>query len=158
MTQTAPVLPNYETAVLEPNIESQSEQDPQSEQPIGGRFNPPFYLFLSQQLKAVQQITQAALAGTSKAGAITLNVVSGIITTEPLTTPGAGVYALTLTDNQIEANSNVLVTVSNGTNTAGVAILQDVVISPLGGSAVIKILNVINVAFNGSLQLNFIVR
>lgn len=90
---------------------------------------------------------------TAVAGAATINVTAGIITTEALTTAAAAVYTLTLSDQQIKAGSNLLVTVSNGTNTGGVAVLQGV--TPSSGSAIITVINNGATAFNGTLLIQF---
>ncbi len=98
----------------------------------------------------------SATTATAVAGAATLNVSRGIVTTETLTTAGAAVYTLTLTDPAIRATSNLIVAVSNGTNTAGAAVLQSV--APANGSAVIKVLNNAAAAFNGTLRLQFAIQ
>lgn len=98
----------------------------------------------------------SATTATAVAGAASLNVSRGIVTTEGLTTAGAAVYTLTLTDPAMRATSNVLVTVQNGTNTAGAAVLQSVV--PANGSVVIKVLNNAAAAFNGTLKIQFAIQ
>ena len=96
------------------------------------------------------------VTGAAVAGAVTLNGVQGIATSEALTTAAGAVYTLTITNSVILAGSNVLVTVGNGTNTAGAAVLQSV--APANGSVVIKILNNGSVPFNGTLKIQFLVQ
>jgi len=156
MIQTAPVLPSYETSVLEPNL------DPESKDPFGGRFNTVYYQFLALLLKTVQPLAQVPVTGTAKPGAlpntarITLSGPKGIITTEPLATAPGGVYTLDLTNTAIELTSLLMLTVTNGTNTQGAAVLQSIVVDDQ--AATIKILNAGAEAFNGTLVVQFLVQ
>jgi len=93
---------------------------------------------------------------TAVAGAATLNAQAGIVTTAALATAAGGTYTLTLTNSDIAAASNVMVTVGYGTCTTGDAIVQSV--TPAAGSCVIVIKNVSAVAaFNGTLLIQFLV-
>jgi hypothetical protein len=145
MTLGPPSIPNYETPVLE------QELDPGKQ---GFRFNIAWYQFLSLMRMAMITQPQAAI-GSSLAGAAELNTDNGIITTEPLTTPAGTVYTLTVQNSSVFDYSNVTVNVSNGTNTGGAALLQSIEVDD--GVMVINILNIGATAFNGSLQINFLV-
>lgn len=94
--------------------------------------------------------------GTSAAGAITLNAQSGTITTESVSTAAAAIYTLTVTNNKVAANDIVMVSVANGTNSAGdPTVLR---ITPAAGSVVITIKNThATNAFNGTLKIAFMV-
>jgi hypothetical protein len=95
-------------------------------------------------------------AATATAGAATLNNYSGVITTEALTTAAAAVYTLTLTNPKIKANDIVMVTVANGTNSAGAPTLQTA--TPAAGSIVINIANRhASNALNGTLAVHFMI-
>ena len=150
MLQQPPVIPNYETPVLEPFL------DPEATDPFRQRFNTSYYQFFDLLLKSVLSVSSAPVIGTSKAGAITLDGSNGIVTTEPLATAAGGAYTLVLLNGQIESSSNLLVTVSNGSNTGGAALLTDVAL--FDGAAHIRIENIGASAFNGSLQVNFLIR
>lgn len=94
---------------------------------------------------------------TGAAGAATLNNAgAGVITTEALTTAAAANFTETLTNNMIAATDIVLVSVGNGTNSAGTPVLTTV--TPGSGSVVIVIKNdhATN-AFNGTLKISFVV-
>jgi hypothetical protein len=156
MNQTAPVLPSYETSVLEPNL------DPKSKDPFGERFNTVYYQFLALLLKTVQPLSQVPVKGTAKPGAlpntasITLSGAKGIITTEPLATLPGGVYTLDLTNTAIELTSFLMLTVTNGTNTHSLAALESFLVDDQ--AATIRILNAGAAAFNGTLVIQFLVQ
>jgi hypothetical protein len=94
---------------------------------------------------------------TASSGAATLNDEAGIVTTESLTTAQNAIYTLTLTNDKIEADSVVLVTVGNGTNTQGTPMLG--IVTPAAGSVVIKVINkhASAEALNGTLKISFVV-
>ncbi len=100
---------------------------------------------------------------TATAGAATLNNKCGTITSEALTTGIGSPYTLTLTNSSIIATDIVLVTVGNGTNTGGSAVVQKVV--PAAGSVVATIVNPLTGTgaassasiYNGTLLINFLV-
>jgi hypothetical protein len=94
------------------------------------------------------------VTGAAVAGAVTLNGAQGIATSESLTTAAGATYTLTLTNSVVAAGANIMVTVSNGTNTGGAAVLQSVV--PAAGSVVITVVNVGTSAFNGTLEVAFL--
>lgn len=110
-------------------------------------------------LAAVSATSLALTAGTATAtaGAATLNDPSGIITTENLTTAAGATYTLTLTNSAIDANSLVMVNVSNGTNTTGVPVVSTVTATL--HQVVIVILNAATItAFSGgTLKIGFTV-
>jgi len=88
------------------------------------------------------------------AGAATLNKAAGVVTSEALTTAAAATYTLTLTNSTIAATDQVLVSIGNGTNSAGSPELLTV--TPGAGSVVIVIRNGhATVAFNGTLKVAF---
>lgn len=100
------------------------------------------------------QVTGATLAATA-------NGASVVITTEALSTAAGSVFTYTLTNSAINVNSNVLVTVSYGTATAGVLVVQKVV--PAAGSVAITVLNVgatspAGAAINGTLKIGVLVQ
>jgi len=87
------------------------------------------------------------------AGAATLNTNGvSVVTSEALTTAQNAIYTLTLTNNRIFADSVVLVTLANGTNTQGTPMLGTV--TPADGSVVIKAINkhASSEALNGTLK------
>jgi hypothetical protein len=89
---------------------------------------------------------------TASAGAATLHRESGIVT-ESLTT-GAGLdYTLTLTNQMIDANSNVLVQIYNGSNTIGPLALRSV--TPAAGSVSIVVRNGGASNLNGTIKVAF---
>ena len=93
---------------------------------------------------------------SATAGAATLNKPSGVITSEALTTAAAATYTLTLTNSEIAATSQVLVTVGNGTNSAGLPVLATV--TPASGSVVIVVRNAHAAnALNGTIKVAFVV-
>lgn len=82
-----------------------------------------------------------AVKGTSASWAITLNTDTFIITTEALTTAAGAEYTLTLTNNNIWADSLVFVTVgkSGSTATSGTPWMWGVTVT--ANTAVITITN-----------------
>jgi Na+-transporting NADH:ubiquinone oxidoreductase subunit NqrD len=94
---------------------------------------------------------------TASTGAATLDKQLGVITTEALTTAQDAAYTLTLTNAFVAAGSVVLVSVANGTNTQGTAILVSV--KPAAGSVVIVVKNkhASAEALNGTLKIAFLV-
>jgi hypothetical protein len=92
--------------------------------------------------------------GTAVAGAATLHRQAGVVTTEALSTAAAAVYTLTLTNNRIRSTDIVLVSVQNGTNSAGDPTVLRV--TPANGSVVITIKNTHAAnALNGTLKISF---
>lgn len=88
------------------------------------------------------------------AGAATLHVPQGTITSEALTTAAGSDYALTLTNNQITDSSVIVASVDNGTNTTeGLAVNR---ITPSNGSALIRVRNTnASAALNGTIKIRF---
>lgn len=100
------------------------------------------------------QVTGSALAATANGNSV-------VITTEALATAAGSVFTYTLTDSSITSLSNVMVTVSYGTATAGVLVVQKVV--PAAGSVAITILNVAattpaGASINGTLKIGVLVQ
>jgi hypothetical protein len=90
------------------------------------------------------------------AGAATLNKNAGVITSEALTTAAGATYTLTLTNSAIAAADQVLVTVGNGTNSAGQPNVTTV--TPGAGSVVIVMQNIhASAALNGTIKFSFVV-
>ena len=90
------------------------------------------------------------------AGAATLNKMSGVVTTEALTTVAGAVYTLTLTNSDIAATDIVLAVVALGTATTGMPTITT--ITPGAGSVVIKVQNIhASAALNGTLVISFLV-
>jgi hypothetical protein len=93
---------------------------------------------------------------SATAGAATLHQPSGVITSEALTTAAAAVYTLTLTNDKIVATDIVLVSLGNGTNSAGHP--HVLTVTPAAGSVVIVVRNThASAALNGTLKIAFAV-
>lgn len=93
---------------------------------------------------------------TASAGAATLNKMAGVITSEALTTAGLADYTLTLTNSDIAATDQLMVSVANGTNTQGTIAVGSV--KPGSNSATIVIHNLhATQALNGTLLISFVV-
>lgn len=122
--------------------------------PTGVYGEEPTYRNFRMQLDSVA--TEVS-TGTAAAGAVTVNDTACKITTEALTTAQNGVYTLTLTNDKIAAADIVLVTVGNGTNSAGTPAVTNV--TPAAGSVVINVSNLhaSAVALNGTLKLSVLV-
>lgn len=138
-------MPTYQTPVSENPSFAPVANQPRME--IG------FYQWF-QSLRMALSSSPAATQADSVGGKVTVNASTGIITTEALTTAAGAVYALTLTNDQITEQTNLMVTVSNGTNTGGAPILWSVVVR--AGAATINAKNIGATALNGSLQFNFL--
>lgn len=94
--------------------------------------------------------------GTAASNAATARGRRVQITTEALTTAAAAAYTLTLTNAEVKADSMVLCTVKNGTNTQGVPVITK--ITPAAGTvAVIVQNNHASEALNGTLVIDFLV-
>jgi len=105
----------------------------------------------------VDGLETAIGAVTAVAAAATLNAVAGIITSEALTTAQNAIYALTLTNSKIDANSLVFVTVEDGTNTQGTPMVGQV--KPGAGTCTIEVINkhASAEALNGTIKIRFMV-
>ena len=102
------------------------------------------------------QLAVDTSTATSTAGAATINLQTGLITTEALTTAAGATYTMTLTNSAITASSQVFVTVGKGTATTGEPVVQFV--TPTTGSCVILIRNVAAAAaLNGTIKIGFMV-
>lgn len=93
---------------------------------------------------------------TATAGAATLNAATGTVTSESVTTAAGAAYTLTLTNDHVAANSVVVATVDNGTNTtAGIEVGR---VTPAAGSATILVWNRhASAALNGTIKISFVV-
>ena len=88
--------------------------------------------------------------------AITLNRQSGTLTTKSLTTAAGSLYALTLTNSLITANSKVFASINDGTSSQGLSILYQC--RPGSGSGTIVIYNGhATQAFNGTFKIYFVI-
>lgn len=96
-------------------------------------------------------------SGTGSSAAVTVNEVAGIITSEALTTAQNAIYALTLTNSKIDANSLVFASVEDGTNTQGTPMIGQ--IKPGAGTCLIEVINkhASAEALNGTLKIRFFV-
>lgn len=93
---------------------------------------------------------------TAVAGAVTLNKMSGVITTEVLTTAAGATYLLTLTNSDIAAADIVLASVNLGAGTGGVPCVTAV--KSGAGSVTILIQNIhATAAFNAAIVISFAV-
>lgn len=95
------------------------------------------------------------LAQTCVSNAATCSRLSGVITSESLSTAAAGSQALTITNTLVAATDVILVTMNGGTSTTGTLELKAV---PGAGSFVITLTNRhASAAFNGTFILSFLV-
>jgi hypothetical protein len=93
---------------------------------------------------------------TAAAGAATKRGRRVQVTSEALTTAALAYYTLTLTNVEVKADSMVLVSIKNGTNTQGTPLLSTV--APAAGSVVVKVLNDhATEALNGTLVIDVLV-
>lgn len=93
---------------------------------------------------------------TATAGAATLNKMSGVITSESLSTAAGSTYTLTLTNSDIAATDMVFASVAMGTATTGMPAVTTV--KPGGGSVVIVVQNIASAAaLNGTIKITFAV-
>lgn len=106
---------------------------------------------------SVQGVASDVGTGTCSSNAVTINDLVGLITTEALTTAQNGIETITLTNSKIAAGDLVFVTVGNGTNTQGTAMVGEV--TPGSGSCTIQVINkhASAEAFNGTLKVGFMV-
>jgi hypothetical protein len=93
---------------------------------------------------------------TASAGAATVNLQRGLVTSESITTAAGSDYVLTLTNARITASSLVFCTADNGTNTTeGLACNR---VTPASGSATMRIRNThASAALNGTIKIGFLV-
>lgn len=92
---------------------------------------------------------------TATAGAATLAKLSGVITSESLTTAAGATYTLTITDSVIAATDLVFASVALGTATTGTPVVTTV--APAAGSLVIIIQNIHALAaLNGTIKVSFL--
>jgi hypothetical protein len=91
-----------------------------------------------------------AVSATAVAGGATLHAESGIIESEPLTTPNTGTYTLLLTNSLIGSASRVMATVQRGTENQSLS-YQVQEVFPASGLCWIVVKNTGSVAFgNGN--------
>ena len=93
---------------------------------------------------------------TATSGAATLNKMSGIITSESLTTAAGATYTLTLTNSNITASDIVMADVYFGSSTTGMPGITT--ITPGSGSVVVIVQNFhTSAALNGTIKISFVV-
>ena len=111
---------------------------------------------MAVQTSRSTQIDVATGAGTSTAGAATVNTQTGVVTTESLTTAVGATYTFTLTNALVNANSIVLPVVGKGSATTGTPTVAWV--TPAAGSVTIVIQNIhASAALNGTITIGFLV-
>ena len=91
---------------------------------------------------------------SASAGAATLNQPSGVITSESVTTAAAATYTLTLTNSKIAATDIALVTLANGTNSAGAPVITTATVTDSTLTVVVKNVHA-SAALNGTLVFMF---
>jgi hypothetical protein len=93
------------------------------------------------------------VTGTAVTNAVTVTGRFAKITTEALTTAAGATYTLTVTDTAIAATDLTMVSVGQGTSSAGMPTVARV--EPAAGSLVIIIQNIhASAALNGTLLIN----
>jgi hypothetical protein len=90
---------------------------------------------------------------SATAGAATLNTLSGLITSEALTTAANGTYTLTLTNSTVTAAKTPQVFVFNGSNTTTGSYVSAV--TPSSGSLSVVVTNGGTAALNGTILIAF---
>lgn len=101
----------------------------------------------------VNLLVDAKAAATAESAAVEINKPNGVITSESLSTSGAGTATITLTNSYIAADSVVLLQSMGGTNTTE---LYRLGVVPSAGSAVITIYNLTDsTAFDGTFIIGF---
>jgi hypothetical protein len=110
----------------------------------------PFMRRFNQGTPATEFLSTA----TATAGAATCHSSIGVVTSEALTTAAAGTYALTVTNNQVDANTLVFVQLANGTNSAGA---PTVTTATAGNGSFLVIVrnNHASIQLNGTLKFQF---
>lgn len=125
---------------------------------IANGVNPQTETITAAQLKGyvLGNVGSAIVTATATAGAATANGGWGVITSESITTAAGADYVLTLTNSAVTANSVVLATAANGTNTTeGLAINR---VQPSAGSVIIRVRNThASSALNGTIKVAFAV-
>lgn len=104
-------------------------------------------------------IDQGNRNATAAAGAVTLNKMSGVITTEALATAAGAEYVLTLTNTNITYADQVYASVGFVSSTTGTPVVTRIQQTAVTGNPVqIHIQNVHATApFNGTLEINFFI-
>ena len=110
---------------------------------------------ITNTLTASGRIIANKVNGTEAANAVTANGNAGQITTSALTTAGGASYAITWTDSQITATSDILLTLAGGTNTTKNITLQ--VVSGAGTATLTIYNNTAATALNGTVIINYLV-
>ena len=100
------------------------------------------------------QIDTGTKTATATSGAATLAKLSGVVTSEALSTAAGATYTLTVTDSKIAATQQVYASVSLGTATTGMPAVTTV--TPAAGSLVVIVQNIhASAALNGTIKIAF---
>lgn len=104
---------------------------------------------------ASAKIDTGTKTATATAGAATLNKMSGVITSESLTTAKGSTYTLTITNSTIAASDIVFASAQLGSATTGSPEVLSV--TPAAGSVVVVVQNEDSTnAFNGTIKVSFV--
>lgn len=132
----------------------QLEGGPGNNQPARASDVNPVITWINNRSDTTTAANTATATGTTTANTVTLNTISGTITTTSLTGLVNTATAITVTNANCTANSTVLVQVSGGTYTTGLPVVTSVV--PSAGSFVINLQNILG-TFNGTVVVKFII-
>jgi hypothetical protein len=95
-----------------------------------------------------------ATANSGNSYAVTANAMSGVITTDSLSTAAGSSQTITISDSEVTTSSVVNVGLAGGTDTAGTPVI---VATPGSGSITIKLYNKhASAAFSGTFVLDFL--
>lgn len=110
---------------------------------------------LNLRIKTDQlSLGEGTKTASATSGAATLNMPSGVITSEALTTAAAATYTLTLTNSKIAVTDIVQVTLANGTNSAGAPCICTSTVTDSTITVVVKNVHA-TAALNGTLVFMF---
>lgn len=102
------------------------------------------------------RLDRGTKTATAVAGAATLSKMSGVVTSEALTTAAAATYTLTITNTGVAATDQVFASVWFGTSTTGLPMIATV--TPGAGTIVIVVQNAhASAALNGTIKVAFAV-
>lgn len=106
---------------------------------------------------AVQGLASEIGTATATAGAVTLNDLFGLITTESLTTAQNAVYTLTVTNSRVRVGDLVFASVGDGTNTQGTPVITRINVASGSFALSISNLHASAQALNGTLRVRYMV-
>ena len=90
---------------------------------------------------------------TATSNTVTINAAAGVVTTQPLTTPGGGNYGIQILNSYIKTDSVVQVTIDNPFQ--GIAVVAINALSD--GNLELVVYNVDTNPFNSSIKIHFLV-